>query len=131
MMQASTTCFSAHGSSSWPFMYFAMARIQTDPLPRNERASYNGSIEASQASDVGSIPIARSINPVDAVGFTGFHTSKWFIKLRFLDAVGRGFRRCESSWTRLLAGARGGKWTERLPVRFEWWQLRDSSGKNS
>ena len=25
-----------------------------------ERASYNGSIEASQASDVGSIPIARS-----------------------------------------------------------------------
>ena len=29
-----------------------------------ERASYNGSIEASQASDVGSIPIARSRNPV-------------------------------------------------------------------
>src|SRR5580765_215893 len=28
----------------------------------NERASYNGSIEASQASDVGSIPIARSIS---------------------------------------------------------------------
>jgi hypothetical protein len=27
-----------------------------------ERASYNGSIEASQASDVGSIPIARSRN---------------------------------------------------------------------
>jgi hypothetical protein len=26
----------------------------------SERASYNGSIEASQASDVGSIPIARS-----------------------------------------------------------------------
>ena len=26
-----------------------------------ERASYNGSIEASQASDVGSIPIARSM----------------------------------------------------------------------
>jgi hypothetical protein len=25
-----------------------------------KRASYNGSIEASQASDVGSIPIARS-----------------------------------------------------------------------
>src|SRR6266480_1248894 len=24
------------------------------------------------------------------------------------------------SWTRLLGGARGGKWTERLPVRFEW-----------
>jgi hypothetical protein len=29
------------------------------------RASYNGSIEASQASDVGSIPIARSRNSVD------------------------------------------------------------------
>ena len=28
--------------------------------------------EVSQASDVGSIPIARSINPVDAVEFTGF-----------------------------------------------------------
>ena len=27
---------------------------------KSERASYNGSIEASQASDVGSIPIARS-----------------------------------------------------------------------
>ncbi len=31
-----------------------------DPI---ERASYNGSIEASQASDVGSIPIARSSFP--------------------------------------------------------------------
>jgi hypothetical protein len=29
-------------------------------------------VQISQASDVGSIPIARSINPVDAVGFTGF-----------------------------------------------------------
>ena len=29
-----------------------------------ERASYNGNIEASQASDVGSIPIARSRNLV-------------------------------------------------------------------
>jgi hypothetical protein len=27
---------------------------------------------ASQASEVGSIPIARSIKPVDAVGFTSF-----------------------------------------------------------
>ena len=32
-----------------------------------ERASYNGSIEASQASDVGSIPIARSKNTVCTV----------------------------------------------------------------
>src|SRR5260370_42641226 len=35
-----------------------------------ERASYNGSIEASQASDVGSIPIARSRNPDDSVDLT-------------------------------------------------------------
>ena len=48
-----------------------MAGLYEQPLScvqsihsRNERASYNGSIEASQASDVGSIPIARSINPV-------------------------------------------------------------------
>ena len=33
-------------------------------MKNNGRASYNGSIEASQASDVGSIPIARSINYV-------------------------------------------------------------------
>jgi hypothetical protein len=32
-----------------------------------ERASYNGSIEASQASDVGSIPIARSIIRDDSI----------------------------------------------------------------
>ena len=35
-----------------------------------ERASYNGSIEASQASDVGSIPIARSINLDDSITLT-------------------------------------------------------------
>jgi hypothetical protein len=46
---------------------------------------------ASQVSDVGSIPIARSINPVDAVGFTGFHSLNWPIKCAILDAVGRGF----------------------------------------
>jgi hypothetical protein len=34
---------------------------------RNKRASYNGSIEASQASDVGSIPIARSRTHDDSV----------------------------------------------------------------
>jgi hypothetical protein len=37
---------------------------------RAERASYNGSIEASQASDVGSIPIARSITSDDSVDLT-------------------------------------------------------------
>jgi para-nitrobenzyl esterase len=45
----------------------------------------------SQRSDVGSIPIARSINPVDAVGFTGFHPPNLPIKCAILDAVGRGF----------------------------------------
>jgi hypothetical protein len=54
--------------------------------------SCNASIEGSQASDVGSIPIARSINPVDAVGFTGFLHPKFPIKTRVLDAAGRGFR---------------------------------------
>jgi hypothetical protein len=28
---------------------------------------------ASHTSGVGSIPVARSINPIDAVGFTGFY----------------------------------------------------------
>ena len=37
---------------------------------RAERASYNGSIEASQASDVGSIPIARSKIADDSIAFT-------------------------------------------------------------
>ena len=36
----------------------------------NERASYNGSIEASQASDVGSIPIARSITHDVSIALT-------------------------------------------------------------
>src|SRR4029077_4719620 len=61
-------------------------------IRNNGRASYNGSIEASQASDVGSIPIARSINPVDAVGFTGIHPRHWPIKSPILDAVGRESR---------------------------------------
>jgi len=46
----------------------------------------------SHSSDVGSIPIARSGNPVDAVGFTGFLHPKLPLKTRVLDAVGRGFR---------------------------------------
>src|SRR5882762_4887382 len=33
--------------------------------------------QVSQLSDLGSIPIARSIKPVDAVGFTGFHSLNW------------------------------------------------------
>ncbi len=45
--------------------------------------------KASRAVDVGSIPIARSINSVDAVEFTGFPPQKFPIKAEFwtqLDA---------------------------------------------
>src|SRR4029077_1443667 len=45
----------------------AFPQLMYNRTVRKERASYNGSIEASQASDVGSIPIARSINLVDSV----------------------------------------------------------------
>ena len=41
-------------------------------------------------SGLGSIPIARSRNPVDAVGFTGFHPQERPIKSLVLDADGRG-----------------------------------------
>ena len=47
----------------------------------------------SQTSDVGSIPIARSRNPVDAVGFTGFPPQKSPLIFPILDAVGREIRR--------------------------------------
>jgi hypothetical protein len=53
-----------------------------------------------QASDVGSILIARSINPVDAVGFTGFPPADSPLKRAILDAVGREMVRQETSWTR-------------------------------
>src|SRR5712664_4402989 len=69
-------------------------------IRNNERASYNGSIEASQASDVGSIPIARSISPVDAVGFTGFPPRNYPLKRTILDAVGREMLRGRANWTR-------------------------------
>ena len=49
-----------------------------------ERASYNGSIEASQASDVGSIPIARSINHDDSIVLTPLTPLKRPIKQEFL-----------------------------------------------
>ena len=65
-----------------------------------ERASYNGSIEASQASDVGSIPIARSIKPVDAVGFTDFPAINRASNSFILDAVGRGASIRRGTWTR-------------------------------
>jgi hypothetical protein len=56
----------------------------------------------SQASDLGSIPIARSIKPVDAVGFTGFYPPNWPTKPSVLDAVGREIRRSSFNWTRAL-----------------------------
>jgi hypothetical protein len=56
--------------------------------------------EASQSSDVDSIPIARSINPVDAVGFTGFPPRKFPIESRVLDVVGREMRPRQGFWTR-------------------------------
>src|SRR6266702_1427442 len=46
----------------------AFPRLMYNRKVRSERASYNGSIEASQASDVGSIPIARSITHDDPTG---------------------------------------------------------------
>ncbi len=46
----------------------------------------------SQTADVGSIPIPRFINPVDAVESTGFLPPKFPIETHVLDAVGRGFR---------------------------------------
>jgi hypothetical protein len=57
----------------------------------------------SQASDVGSIPIARSITPVDAVGFTGFQLPRIAIKTGVLDADGRDFRLLRAFWTRDFA----------------------------
>jgi hypothetical protein len=45
----------------------------------------------SHSSDVGSIPIARSISSVGAVGLTGLPSSIWRITRRVLDAVGRDF----------------------------------------
>src|SRR5216683_4601694 len=50
-----------------------------------ERASYNGSIEASQASDVGSIPIARSINHDDSIDLTRLSYLNSIKKRRILD----------------------------------------------
>src|SRR5229473_89760 len=56
--------------------------------------------QTSQALGLGSIPIARSIKPVDAVGFTGFHSRNWRIKYAVLDAVGRGLCQGQPNWTR-------------------------------
>jgi hypothetical protein len=61
----------------------AFPRLMYNREVRNERASYNGSIEASQASDVGSIPIARSINHDDSTGLTRltylYSARKWTV----------------------------------------------------
>src|SRR5579859_3447384 len=52
-----------------------------------ERASYNGSIEASQASDVGSIPIARSITHKNSWAHPYFNNSRF---VRTLPGTGFG-----------------------------------------
>ena len=62
---------------------------------------------ASQASDVGSLPIARSINPVDAVGFTGFLPQKSPLNSPILDAVGREISREIRVWTQRWHQRRG------------------------
>ena len=68
----------------------ALAAEQQDLLAlRTERASYNGSIEASQASDVGSIPIARSINLVDSVALALLRVEVGPIGPGFWTQVGR------------------------------------------
>ena len=66
------------------------------------RATCHPSEQLLKTSDVGSIPIARSINPVDAVGFTGFPSRKLPLKPMILDAVGRGFGLPASNWTQTL-----------------------------
>ena len=60
--------------------------------------------QASQASDVGSIPIARSINPVDAVGFTGFPPQIPPVKSTLLDASWTRNSVCREFWTQQTAG---------------------------
>jgi hypothetical protein len=57
-------------------------------------------LRASQASGVGSIPIARSVNPVDAVGLTGFPLSKTTSNRCILDVVGREIKVAPEFWTR-------------------------------
>jgi hypothetical protein len=54
-------------------------------IRNKERASYNGSIEASQASDVGSIPIARSRFLDDSVVLTPLTTLSRAIKQGVFD----------------------------------------------
>jgi hypothetical protein len=69
------------------------------------RRKGDGTAEEIQASDAGSIPIGRSRNPVDAVGFTGFPPRNRPPKLAILDAVGRGILVSRSFWTRLFSAA--------------------------
>ena len=90
--------FRGQGSSRGAF--HRAAQLGIIAVGASERASYNGSIEASQASDVGSIPIARSINPVDAVGFTDFFFSNYPPNFSVLDALGGEEPAPLGFWTR-------------------------------
>ncbi len=47
-----------------------------------------------------SIPIARSIKPVDAVGFTGLPARNSPLESSILDGVGRESRSYVANWTR-------------------------------
>ena len=87
----------------------ATKKSRSPTVVQNRVAYYRGFERVTGASGVesarlsigflGSIPIARSINPVDAVGFTGFLPRKVPLKTTILDAVGRGFGVPESNWT--------------------------------
>src|SRR5712691_7274651 len=68
----------------------------------SERASYNGSIEASQASDVGSIPIARSINLVDSVALPLLRLENGANWTEFCTQVGPKFWGEPLSWHSFL-----------------------------
>ena len=66
----------------------------------------------------GSIPIARSRSPVDAVGFTGFPSRKTPLKTMILVAVGReSWSRC-TFWTLLIRWCRSAAWTWQSPHRI-------------
>jgi hypothetical protein len=61
------------------FSGHSLGRSAQDEVPLNRLVLQ---ARASRASDVGSIPIARSINPVDAVEFTFFLHPNFPIKTR-------------------------------------------------
>jgi hypothetical protein len=57
----------------------------------------------AQIPGMGSIPIARSKKPVDAVGLTDFPAPNCPVNCYVLDAVGRAAARLYAFWTRARA----------------------------